>query len=114
MDAAGNSPRRRLLALFDDLDQVIRQPSFRGCRYLAADLALSAPDHPAHTVAADYRQQLHQLLRNELIRLGHRDPTRAADELHLLIEGALASGATRTDIRPARTAHALAAIVLKG
>ncbi|HZC74252.1 MAG TPA: TetR family transcriptional regulator [Jatrophihabitans sp.] len=113
LDAAGRSPRRRLLALFDDLDHVIGQPGFRGCRYLAADLALAERDHPAHAVAVDYRSQLHELLRAELVRLGHPHPMRAADELHLLIEGALATGATRADARPGRTARALAVGILK-
>jgi AcrR family transcriptional regulator len=111
--AAGRSPRRRLLAIFDDLDAVIEQPNFRGCRYLAADLALIERDHPAHPIAAGYRRALHQLLRDELVRLGHPEPSRAAEQLHLLIEGALATGATRPHARPARTARTLAARILK-
>jgi AcrR family transcriptional regulator len=112
MAAAGRSPRRRLLAIFDDLDAVIEQPNFRGCRYLAADLALTER-HPAHPIAAGYRHDLHQLLRDELVRLGHPEPSRAAEQLHLLIEGALATGATRPNARPARIARALAARILK-
>jgi AcrR family transcriptional regulator len=113
MTAAGRSPRRRLLAIFDHLDSVIAQPSFRGCRYLAADLALTDPSHPAHAVAEEYRRNVHQLLRVELARLKHPNPRRAADELHLLIEGVLATGATRAEAGPARIGRALATKILK-
>lgn len=112
MDAAGRSPRRRLLAIFDHLGDVMRQPDFRGCRYLAADLALTEPDHPVHAVAADYNRQLRRLLRAELVRLGHPEPAHAAEQLHLLMDGALAAGAVRTGDRAARTARELATAVL--
>lgn len=113
MDAAGDDPSQRLLAIFDDLETVVRQPDFRGCRYLAADLALSDPAHPAHAITADYRRQVHRLLAGELIGLGHPRPDQAADELHLLIEGVLATGATRPETNPARAARALACRVLE-
>lgn len=112
MAAAGDDPRARLLAVFDDLDTVIRAPGFRGCRYLAADLALAAGDHPAHAVTRDYRERIHLLLRAELERLGHPAPAAGADQLHLLIEGVLAAGATRSAHDPAGAARRLADVVL--
>jgi AcrR family transcriptional regulator len=112
MNAAGSDGRQRLLAIFDYLGTVSRQPDFRGCRYLAADLGLVEPSHPAHSIANDYRRQVHRLLRAELVALGHPDPARAADELHLLIEGSLAASATHAFARPARTARQLAERVL--
>lgn len=113
MDAAGDDPARRLLAIFEDLQTVIRQPDFRGCRYLSADLALTDPGHPAHAVTAGYRRQVHQLLSGELTRLGHPQPDQAADELHLLIEGVLATGATRPETNPAMAAQVMARRILE-
>lgn len=37
---------------------------------------------------------------DELVRLGHHQPVHAADKLLLLIDGALAAGATRPDTNP--------------
>lgn len=71
MAAAGDDPRQRLLAIFDDLDTIIHAPDFRGCRYLGADLALADDDHPAHTVTRQYRNTVHQLLQHEVDQLGH-------------------------------------------
>lgn len=112
--AAGDDPRQRLLAIFDHLGTVVSTQDFRGCRYLAADLALADSDHPAHTVTREYRSRIHQLLEHEVTRLGHSNPARAADQLHLLIEGVLATGASRPDARPAQSAKELAETILGG
>jgi AcrR family transcriptional regulator len=112
MAAAGADPRKRLLAIFDELDNVVSAPDFRGCRYLAADLALADENHPAHAVTREYRDQIHQLLERETSQLGHPRPADTADQLLLLIEGTLATGATRPGARPAQAARELAEKVL--
>jgi AcrR family transcriptional regulator len=108
MQAAGDDPRARLLAIFDMLAQVLDDPDFRGCRYLSADLALADPGHPAHDITRRYREHLHELFEDELVKLRHREPASAADQLLLLIDGTLALGATRPDTDPARLARQLA------
>lgn len=108
MAAAGDDPRARLLAIFDHLSEIVAGPDFRGCRYLAADLALADPDHPAHAITRQYRIDIHDLLEAELVRLGHPTPAQAADQLHLLIEGTLATATTRPTTNPAQAAKSLA------
>ncbi len=112
MLAAGDEPRARLLAVFERLAEVVETPGFRGCRYLAADLALPDPDHPGHAVTRAYRRNVRQLFEQELVALGHPRPAHAADQLLLLVDGLLAAGATRPDTRPAAAAHELAKQIL--
>ncbi|GIH93356.1 TetR/AcrR family transcriptional regulator [Planobispora siamensis] len=114
MRSAGDDPRARLLAVFDELAEVVRGPDFRGCRYLAADLALADPGHPAHAITRDYRERVHRLLEDELVRLAHPRPAHAADQLLLLVDGVLAAGATRPRTEPARSARELAEHVIDG
>jgi AcrR family transcriptional regulator len=109
MDAAGTDPRDRLLAIFDDLETVTSGPEFRGCRYLAADLALPRAQHPVHAVSAAYRAKVHELLRAECDALGRDDADELADRIHLLIEGVLASAAFGAIDQPARTARGIVA-----
>ena len=108
MQAAGDDPRVRLLAIFDMLAKVIVDPDFRGCRYLAVDLALTDPHHPAHEITRQYREDVHELLEAELIKLGHPQPSSGADQLMLLIDGTLAAGVTKPHTDPARLARHLA------
>ena len=106
--AAADDPRRRLLAIFDWLGEVIEEPEFRGCRYLAADLALSDPDHPGHAVTRQYDERIHDLIEKELRELGHPRPGSATEQLLLLINGTLAVGATRSGSHPAAAARQVA------
>jgi AcrR family transcriptional regulator len=112
LDAGGVDPHSRLLALFDAVYAVVEQPAFHGCRYAAADLGLTTPDHPAHAETRSYKQRLHDLLEEELDGLGHRDPARAADQLLLLIDGVLVSAVTRPGPQTADAARGLVTHVL--
>src|SRR4051812_49309565 len=112
MDAAGDDPRERLLAVFDELDKVVSRPNFRGCRFTAAELSLPDDQHPAHAEIRQYKDRLHEILAAELVKLGHPDPEFAADQLLVLVDGVLAHGATRADAHPALAAKALAALLL--
>ena len=112
IDAGGRDPRKRLLGIFDAMDLVVTQPGFRGCRYLGADLGLADRGHPIHEETAAYRQRVRALLENELADLGHPSPGRAAEQLQLLIEGVLATGAASTVAHPGRLARSLAEVVL--
>jgi AcrR family transcriptional regulator len=111
--AGATEPRARLLGLFDRLDELVSSPDFRGCRYFATDLAFADPSHPAHAETDAFRRRLRQLLERELVVLGHADPKRAAEQLHLLIEGTLVMGATQDGEHPARAARDLAAAILE-
>jgi AcrR family transcriptional regulator len=106
MDDAGDDPRRRILAVFDELEKVTTRQSFRGCRYTSAELALADPAHPAHAEIRSYKDGLHELFATELTRYGHPDPSFGADQLLVLIDGTLAHAVTRPDAHPALAARA--------
>jgi AcrR family transcriptional regulator len=112
LDAGGRDPRKRLLGLFDAMDRVVTQPGFRGCRYLGADLGLANPDHPVHQETRDYRRRVREMLERELTELRHPSRRRAAEQLQLLLEGVLATGAVATVPHPGRVARSLAELVL--
>jgi AcrR family transcriptional regulator len=112
MDDAGDDPRRRILAVFDELEILTTKPSFHGCRYTSAELALADPNHPAHVEVRAYKDGLHQLFTTELDRHGHPDPDFGANQLLVLIDGVLAHSVTRSDAHPAMAARALAECVL--
>ncbi|WP_231618919.1 TetR/AcrR family transcriptional regulator [Nonomuraea sp. SBT364] len=112
MDDAGDDPRERVLAVFDELDKITTRPSFHGCRYTAAELALTDPAHPAHAEVRAYKDRLHRLFEDELRRHRHPAPGFGADQILVLVDGVLAHAVTRPDAHPARAARALAEVVL--
>jgi AcrR family transcriptional regulator len=113
LDAGGTDPRARILSVFDALADAVSTPGFRGCRYIASDLALTNPDHPVHAETAAHRQWLYRLFEAELVSLGHPDPPHAADDLLFLIEGALVGGVTRPGTGSGHTARRLAEHVIE-
>ena len=112
VEAGGRNPRTRLLHLFDALDLLVTQPGFRGCRYLAMDLSFADIDHPIHRETSAHRARVRAMLEQELAALGHPARRRAAEQLQLLVEGVLATGAASTVPHPGRLARELAATVL--
>ncbi|MFC0038957.1 TetR family transcriptional regulator [Actinomadura rayongensis] len=112
MDAAGDEPRARVLAVFDELDRVTTKPDFHGCRFTAAELALADPGHPAHKEVRATKWRIHELFAGELTRHGHPDPDAGANQLAVLVDGVLAQGVTRPEEHPALAARALAETVL--
>lgn len=112
--AGATEPRERLLGLFGRLDELVSDENFRGCRYFATDLAFAEPDHPAHAETENFRRRLHGLLVRELEAMDHPHPERTAEQLHLLIEGALVRGAGQSGRHPGLAAQELAAIAIDG
>jgi AcrR family transcriptional regulator len=112
MDAAGDDPRERLLAVFDELDSVVSRPQFRGCRFTAAELSLPDDQHPAHVEIRQYKDRLHEMFVAELSKLGHPDPAFGANQLLVLVDGVMAHAVTRADVHPALAAKAMAAMVV--
>ncbi|MFD2763593.1 TetR/AcrR family transcriptional regulator [Micromonospora eburnea] len=112
MRRGGDDPRERILAVFDELEMTTASPTFRGCRYTAAELTLTDPAHPAHAEIRAYKDWLHQLFADELVRYGHPDPDLAADQLLVLIDGVLAHAVTRPDAHPAHAARGLVELLL--
>jgi AcrR family transcriptional regulator len=112
LDRGGDDPRARVLALFDALDEVTSAPGYRGCRFSRAEFALTSPEHPAHVETRRHKRTIRALLRDELVRLGNAHPDQAADQLQLLVEGVLITGALKPGSHPALDAKPMVARVL--
>jgi AcrR family transcriptional regulator len=114
LESGGDDPRRRVLRVFEELDRTISAPGFNGCRYVSAELALTDRGHPAHEVTHAYTERLHALFEAELVNLGHRDPVTGAEQLLVLIDGALVLGVIRPESHPATAVLPLVEHILDG
>jgi AcrR family transcriptional regulator len=112
LHSGGEDPRQRLLAVFDALEATTESERFHGCRYTAAELSLTDPDHPAHVQTRAYKDRLHALFTSELQALGDPSPEHVADQLLLLIDGVLVGAVTRPEAHPAKAAREMAETVL--
>ncbi len=82
------SPRARLLYVFRQLEKFAQSPDYMGCAYLATQVELKDPAHPASLVAARIKQVLESFFRTEAERGNATDPGLLTRQLAVLYDGA--------------------------
>jgi AcrR family transcriptional regulator len=112
MERAGDVPRERILAVFDEMERVTTKPGYLGCHFAKAELSLTDPGHPVHAEVLAFKDGLFELFTEELTRHGHPDPVLGANQLLVLLDGVQVHAVTRPGAHPAVAAKALAALVL--
>ena len=113
VDAAGNSPTRRLLAVFDWLAIWFKSDDFKGCGFIRALSEFPEPEHPVHQAAWRHKQAVNAMLRQLVTEAGAKHPAEFANVLSLLIDGAILSAHATGSAASAATAKTTAAILLK-
>lgn len=101
-------PRERLLALFDSLEDWLTEDGFTGCLFIKAAGEFPLPDDPVHAAATEHKRLMMQFLGKLTTAAGASDPESLAQQIYLLIDGAIVhahtSGAGRRIARGARQA----------
>lgn len=91
------APRDRMLHVFRRLEEAAAGPEYRGCPYLATQVELKDPAHPASVVAARAKRRLTDFFRAEAERGGATDPATLARQLTLVYDGAAARAGIQED-----------------
>jgi len=89
--AAGPSPRKRLQAIFDWHQDWFREKDFNGCAFIRAAGEYPEPDSPVHQVVARTKEQARARIEALLREMKVSDASRLADQIHLLLQGAIVS-----------------------
>jgi AcrR family transcriptional regulator len=87
--AAGPDPRGQIMAMFDVMHEIIHDPQYHGCIFINAAVEFPQPHHPAHRSARQAKADGIALLVDLAERAGAADPLALAQEIDLIIEGAL-------------------------
>lgn len=109
---AGSEPRALLLAIFDVLDEWFRDEGFKGCIFVNAAVEFPSPHDPVHHAAAAHRANVRREILSILRRTGSADPEGLADQITMLVSGALITRHVAFDLDAARTARATAEALL--
>lgn len=105
------SPRSRMLDVFERLERAAPSPDYRGCPFLATQVELKDPDHPASRVAARGKQVLTDFFRAESVRGGAADADLLARQLTLVFDGASARAGIGADTLQGLAVTTAAALV---
>lgn len=85
-DAA--TPREKLLAFFESLQEYVTTPACYGCPFLNVATEYPETDYPSHQVAIEHKQSVRARFRQLAKEAGAKKPDILADQLFLLMDGA--------------------------
>ncbi|KAA1397789.1 TetR/AcrR family transcriptional regulator [Aeromicrobium ginsengisoli] len=94
------TPRERVLYVFERLEQVIADPSFRGCPYVSAAMEVKSPEHPARLVARGFHNTLTEYFRAAVTAGSATDPHLLAKQLTIVHDGASARAVVQSEATP--------------
>ena len=106
-----DSPRDRLLGVFDALGDSVAQPGYHGCAFANAT-AESSPGSVAEQVTQEYRAWTRTLFTDLARAAGAADPVTLGAQLHLLYDGVNWAARIDRDLDAAGRAKAAATTLL--
>ncbi len=84
-----NDPKQQLADFFDGLENYVKSDSCQGCAFLNVAVDFPDRDHPAHQFAAAHKKKVRLRLGALVSAAGL--PAEVADDLFLLMDGAMMS-----------------------
>jgi len=83
------TPRERLLAVFNVMQEWFRNKDYHGCSFGRAATEFRDPKHSAHKMASEHKRQMLAYFRELAAAAGAKDPDLLAQQISLLVEGAV-------------------------
>lgn len=112
MDELGATPREKLIAMFDALDEWFTEEGFRGCMFIKASAEYQEADHPIHAQSAEHKRLLYTYVHKLTRDAGASDPATLARQLLILKEGAIVTAHLGHTEDPAGDARAAAELLI--
>ncbi len=113
VEAAGKSPMKRLLAVFDWLEEWFGSADFNGCVFIRALSEYPEAVHVIHRTAWNHKVAVKAMLAELCAAVGVTNSDGMAETLSLLIDGAIVAAHGTREIGSARVARATAVTLLK-
>lgn len=114
-NAIGNeaqTPKHKLLAIFDVFDAMLDNPEFRGCPFINAAAEFAEENNPVQQAAAEFYAEFRKLLEGLAEQAGSRDAEQLAAQLILLISGAIVGEQIHRNAQAMANARAAASILI--
>ena len=102
------TPAGRIRATFDALDAWFHSEDFNGCAFINAAGEIGDADHPIRVATKQHKLRLRAYLRQLAEAYAAENPDRMADELMILIDGAITVAKVLGRKQAAREAQQLA------
>ena len=108
-----SDPVERLLVIFDVLGAWCSSKGFFGCTFINASAEFSGHDDPIHQAAAEHKRLLLNFIRQLTEAAGVDKPGVLAEQLSMLMEGAVVTVQVTGDCKRAKHARSAAEVLIR-
>jgi AcrR family transcriptional regulator len=108
VDRLGNTPREKLLSIFDVADKWFSQKEFFGCMFINAIGEYSEEDSPIRDISKQFKRSMRDYIRELCVQANSKEPDALADQLALIFEGAIVTAQVSQKVESARIAKKIA------
>ena len=113
VERLGATPRERLLAVFDAMDEWFSSQECPGCMFINASAEYAKDDDPIRATAAEHKRLVLGYIRDLATAAGATNPDELAHGIMLLREGAVVLARISRSVEPVRRARKAAAILVR-
>jgi len=112
VEAAGDTPKERLMAIFDVAEKWFREDTFFGCMFVSAIAEYSSDESPIRDICKQFKKQMWEYIFTLAKQSGAEHPQGLADELTLLLDGATSVAQVSQKPQAAGTAKKIAQMLI--
>lgn len=113
VEAAGNTPRERLLAIFDVAQAWFTDHKFYGCMFINAVGEYAEPDTEIRAACRDFKRQMLGFIEELASEAGLAHPRQVAAALSILLEGSIVTAQVSGQPSCAQTARQAAEVLVE-
>ncbi len=111
MKTAGRTDEENILAIFDHFDRSEQEADYRGCPFIHASLQVGDVSGPIHAIVQSYKRALREHI-IQVLDKGRKNRGELADQIVLLLDGAVTEAYLKGVADPVAVAKRAAATLL--
>jgi AcrR family transcriptional regulator len=110
-----SDPKQKLLAVFEVFEELLENPSFRGCPFINASAEFAEEASPIQQAAAEFSESFRKMLAGLAQEAGiaETNAEELSKQLSMLIAGAMVREQMQRHSKAMRTAHAAAVVLIE-
>ena len=108
VESSAKTPKQKLIAVFDVAEHWFNDNKFFGCMFINAIGEYSEEDSPIRDISKQFKKHMWDYVRSLAEEAGAEKPKELADQLCLLLEGAIVTAQVSQKPNAAKTAKKMA------
>ena len=112
VESRASTPRARLLAIYDAIEEWFGADDFSGCMFINASAEFASHDHPIHAACAEHQRLVFGYVRDLAAAAAAGNPEELAEQLVLLLQGSIIVAYVAGEVGAVRRARKAAEVLI--